>query len=48
MNLDLFDILKAKSLFEHLPEPLRELWNSTMAEFEEAMDTRAMTVEEAA
>jgi len=45
MNLDLFDLLKAKSLFEHLPESLRELWNSTMAEFEEAMDTRAMTVE---
>ena len=46
MNLDLFDLLKAKSLFEHLPETLIELWNNTMAEFEEAMDTKAMTVEE--
>jgi len=37
MNLDLFDFLKENSLFEHLPEPLRELWNSTMAEFPESV-----------
>ena len=48
MNPDLFDLLKSKALFEHLPEPLRELWNRSMVVLEEAMDTRAMTAEEAA
>ena len=48
MNLDLFDLLKANSLLEKLPEPFRELWNHTMAALEEAMDTRVMTTEEAA
>jgi len=48
MNPDLFDLLKLKSLFEHLPKPLRELWNSSMEVPEEPMDTGAMTIEEAA
>jgi len=48
MNPDLFDLLKSKLLFEHLPEPLRELWNTSIAAPEEAMDTKAMTVEEVA
>ena len=48
MNWDLFDILKVNSLLKQVPETLRELWNSTMAALEEAMDTEAMTAEEAA
>jgi len=47
MNPDLFDLLKANPLLEKLPERLRELWNSTTAAPEEAMDTRVMTAEEA-
>ena len=47
MNADLFDLLKANSLLEQLPKPLRELWNCTMETPEEAMDTRVMTAEEA-
>ena len=48
MNPDLFDISKSKALFEHLPEPLRELWNNNITAPEEAMDIGEMTVEEAA
>ncbi len=48
MNPDFFDLLKSQPFFEHLPELLRELWNSSMEALEEAMDTREMTVEEAA
>lgn len=48
MNPNLFDLLKSKLLFEHLPEPLRELWNSNMAMPEEAMGTGVMTAEEVA
>lgn len=48
MNRDLFDILKLNSLLEQLPETLRELWNQTMVEPEEAMDTEVITAEEAA
>jgi len=47
MNRDLFDLLKANSLLEQLPEMLRELWNRTMATPEEAMDSRAMIAKEA-
>lgn len=46
MNLDLFDLLKANSLFEHLPESLRELWNNIMAAPKVAMGTGVMTAEE--
>lgn len=46
MNLDLFDILKVNSLLEKLPEPLRELWNSTMVAPKEVMDTGLMIDEE--
>ena len=48
MNPDLFDLLKSKALFEHLPEQLRDLWNNNRAAFEEARDIREMIAEEAA
>jgi len=38
MNPHLFGILKMNLLLEQLLEPLRELWNRTMATPEEAMD----------
>ena len=47
MNPDPFDILKLKALSEHLPEPLRHLWNRSMTTLEEAMDISEMIVEEA-
>ena len=46
MNPYLFDVLKSKALFEHLPEPLRDLWNNSMTTPEEAMDISEMTTEE--
>ena len=48
MNPDLFDLLKVNSLLEKLTETLRDLCNRTMETPEEAMDTRVMTVKEAA
>lgn len=47
MNPDLFDLLKSQALFDHLPEPLRELWNNSMAVPKEAMDIGEMIAEEA-
>lgn len=47
MNLDLSDLLKSKALFEHLHDPLRDLWNRNMVESEESMDIGEMTTEEA-
>ena len=47
MNLDPFDLLKSKALFEHLAKPLRDLWSSTMTTLEEAMNIGKMTTEEA-
>ena len=46
MNLDPFDFLKSKALFEHLPKPLRDLWSSSMTTPEEAMDIGEMTTKE--
>jgi len=45
MNLDPFDWLKSKALFEHLSMLLRDLWSSSMTTPEEAMDISEMTVE---
>lgn len=47
MNPNLFDLLKSKSLFEHLPKLLRDLWNKNMVASEEAMDIREITTKEA-
>jgi len=47
MNPDLFDLLKANSFLEQLPEPLRELWNRAMVAHEEAMYTKVITADKA-
>lgn len=47
MNPNLFDLLKLKALFGHLPEPLTYLWSNSMTTLEEAMDIAEMITEEA-
>lgn len=48
MNRELFETLKENSLFEQLPERVKELWNSTMSAPKESMDIGVATTEEVA
>ena len=47
MNRDLFESLKSNSLFEQLPETLKELWSSAISALEEALDTGVVIAEAA-